>query len=163
VWGGEGGEGGGVNGSRIEYSTVEMWKEQFERDIQIVLLEEQIKALKKRDEKVQNKLIAIKIATGRRNKKETSLKKRLWSRHHSLFWKIMKIKQVCEKPDFWVRELITCREGVSTLQCPPEGDTFNQTRKVDVVFKMLIFPKNNKTRIYKRNKNVFLVFRPDKD
>jgi len=33
----------------------------------------------------------------------------------------MKIKQVCEKPKFWVRELITRREGVSTLQCPPEG------------------------------------------
>jgi len=23
---------------------------------------------------------------------------------------------------------------------------------------MLIFPKNNKTRIYKRNKNIFLIF-----
>jgi len=96
-------------------------KEQFERDSQIALLEEQIKALKKRDEKVQNKLVAIKIGTWRRNKKETSLKKRYWSRQHSLFWKNMKIKQVCEKPKFWVRELITRREGVSTLQCPPEG------------------------------------------
>jgi len=25
----------------------------------------------------------------------------------------MKIKQVCEKPNFWVRESITCKEGVS--------------------------------------------------
>jgi len=99
-------------------------KEQFERDSQIPLLEENIKALKKRDEKVQNKLVAIKIGIGQRNKKETSLKKRLLSRHHSLFWKTMKIKQVCEKLEFWVRELITRREFDSTLQCPPEGDTF---------------------------------------
>jgi len=102
-----------------------MLKEQLERESQIALLEEQIKASKKRDEKIQNKLVAIKIATGRRNKKETSLRKRLWSRHHSLLWKIMKIKQVCEKLDSWVRELITRREGVSILQCSPEGDTFN--------------------------------------
>jgi len=40
-------------------------------------------------------------------------------------WKIIKIKQVCEKPDFWIRELVTRREGVSTLQRPPEGGTFN--------------------------------------
>jgi len=38
-----------------------MLKEQLERDSQIALLEEQIKALKERDEKVQNKLVAIKI------------------------------------------------------------------------------------------------------
>jgi len=42
----------------------------------------------------------------------------------------MKIKQVCEKPDYWVRESITRREGVSTLQRPLEGGTFKHAKLV---------------------------------
>jgi len=37
----------------------------------------------------------------------------------------MKIKQVGEKPDFWIQESVTLKEGVNTLYCPAEGGTFN--------------------------------------
>jgi len=64
-------------------------------------------------------------------------------------------KTSLRKTRFWIRESITRREGVNTLQRPPKGGTFNEKCKVDVIFKMLIFPKNNKTKILKRNKNIF--------
>jgi len=103
--------------------------------------------------------VAIEIATGRRTKKENGFEKKIWSRHHSYsgkLWKTIKIRQVCEKTRFWIRESVTRREGVSTLPRPPEGGTFNLKRKVDVIFKMLIFFKNNETKnMLKRNKNIF--------
>jgi len=34
-------------------------------------------------------------------------------------------KTSLQKTRFWIRELVTRREGVSTLQRPPEGGTFN--------------------------------------
>jgi len=37
----------------------------------------------------------------------------------------MKIKQICEKPDFWIREPITCREGVNILHRLPNGGTLS--------------------------------------
>ena len=61
-------------------------------------------------------------------KKENGFEKRFGSRHHSYsrkLWKTMKIRQVCEKTRFWIQELVTRREGVSTLQRPSEGGTFN--------------------------------------
>jgi len=63
-------------------------------------------------------------------KKKTGLKKEIWSRHHSYFgklWKTIKIRQVCKKKKkkFWIRESITRKEGVSTLQRPHKDGTFN--------------------------------------
>jgi len=48
-------------------------------------------------------VVATGIATGRRTEKENGFKKEIWSRHHSYsgkLWKTIKVKQVCEKPDF---------------------------------------------------------------
>jgi len=62
------------------------------------------------------------------SKKETGLKKRLGVATIVIFgklWKTIKIKQVYKKPDFWVQESVMRREGVSTLQRPPKGGTFN--------------------------------------
>jgi len=54
------------------------------------------------------------------NKKNKIFKNRVWSRHHSLFWKskekLKKIKQGLRKTKFWVRESVTRREGISTPQ-----------------------------------------------
>ena len=69
-----------------------------------------------------------------------------------------KDKTSLRKTRFSIRESITRREGITTLQRPPEGGTFNQICKVDVIFKMLIFPKNNESKMLKRNKNIFLIF-----
>jgi len=69
-----------------------------------------------------------------------------------------KDKTSLRKTRFWIRESITRRKGITTLQRPPEGGTFNQICQVDVIFKMLIFPKNNESRMLKRNKNIFLIF-----
>jgi len=60
-------------------------------------------------------------------KKKTGLKKDLES-PPKLFWKTMenhKNKTSLRKTRFWIRESITCRESVSTLQRPPKGGTFN--------------------------------------
>jgi len=61
-------------------------------------------------------------------KRKVGFKKRLGVATTVIFgklWKTIKIKQVCEKPDFWIWESVTRMEGVSTLQRPPEGGTFN--------------------------------------
>jgi len=53
---------------------------------------------------VESPSIATEIVTGGRTKNKNLKKNRVWSRHHSLFWKTKeKPKQkskVCEKPDF---------------------------------------------------------------
>ena len=47
------------------------------------------------------------------------------------------------------------KEGVNTLQCPPKGGVpLIKICKVDMIFKMLIFPKNNKTK-YIRETNIY--------
>ena len=55
--------------------------------------------------------------------KKTLLKKRFWSRHHSLFWKTMeknhKEKTWSTKTEIRVRESVTCGEGISTPQRLP--------------------------------------------
>jgi len=47
---------------------------------------------------------------------------RVWSCHHSLFWKTKekrkKIKQGLQKTRFWVQESVTCVEGISIPQRP---------------------------------------------
>jgi len=61
-------------------------------------------------------------------KKKTGFKKRLEVATTAILgklWKPIKIKQVCKKPDFWIRESVTRRKGVSNLQRPSEGGTFN--------------------------------------
>jgi len=68
------------------------------------------------------------IATGRQTKKENEFRKRFGVATIVIsgkLWKTIKINQVCEKPDFWIRESVTRRESVSTLQRPPESGTFN--------------------------------------
>jgi len=98
---------------------------------------------------------------GMTNQKENGFKKRLEIATTVIFgklWKTIKIKQVCEKPDCWIRESVTRRKGVSTLQRPPEGGTFNQKCKVDVVFEILIFPKNNETNNTKKKHKYFFDF-----
>jgi len=40
----------------------------------------------------------------------------------------------------------------------PRAVPLIKKRKVDVIFKILIFPENNKTKMLKRNKNIFLIF-----
>jgi len=66
--------------------------------------------------------------SGRRTKKQTGLK-RDWESPPQLFWKTMENHEnktsLRKKPDFWIRESITRREGVSTLPRPSEGGTFN--------------------------------------
>jgi len=56
-------------------------------------------------------------------------KNRVWSRHHSLFWKTTekpkKIKQGLQKTRFWVRESVTHGEGISTLERSSYDGTFN--------------------------------------
>jgi len=52
---------------------------------------------------VESSAVATEIATGRRTEKENGFEKGIWSHHHSYsgkLWKTIKIKQVCEKPDF---------------------------------------------------------------
>jgi len=62
--------------------------------------------------------VQTEIATGQRTKNKIC-KNRVWSRHHTLFWKTKekpkKIKQGMRKTRFWVRESITCGEDISTL------------------------------------------------
>jgi len=77
---------------------------------------------------VESPTVATGIATGGRTKKENVFKKRFGVATIVIsekLWKTIKIKQACEKLDFWIRESVTHREGVSTLQRPPEGGTFN--------------------------------------
>jgi len=69
-----------------------------------------------------------------------------------------KDKTSLRKTRFWIRESITRREGITTLQRLPEGGTFNEICKIDVIFKMLIFSKNNESKMLKRNKNIILIF-----
>jgi len=97
---------------------------------------------------------------GRRTKKENGFEKRFGVATIVIsgkLWKTIKIKQVYEKQDFWIQELVTRKEGVSTLQRLPEG-TFNYNFKVDMVFKILIFPKNNETNNTKKKQKYFFDF-----
>jgi len=73
---------------------------------------------------------ATEITTGRLTKEETSLK-RYWSCHYSYsrkLWKTMEThekKASLQKTRFWILELVTRRECVSTLQRPSDDSTFN--------------------------------------
>jgi len=52
---------------------------------------------------VESPVVATEIAMGKRTEKENEFEKRFGSRHHSYsgkLWKTIKIRQVCEKPDF---------------------------------------------------------------
>jgi len=71
-----------------------------------------------------------------------------------------KNKASLRKIRFWIRASVTRREGFSTLLRPPEGSTFNYKCKVDVIFKILIFPKNNKTKMLKEAKYFFNFLGP---
>ena len=69
------------------------------------------------------------------NKKEIGLKIEIWSRHHNLFWKTMKNhkdKLKSTKIRSRVQESVTRGKGISTLQRPSKGDTFNWMCRNDV-------------------------------
>jgi len=69
------------------------------------------------------------------------MEKEIRGRHHSLFWKTENHKNKIKsaKTKFRVRESVTRKEGISTLQRPSKGGTFNKICKRDVFILNIYF------------------------
>jgi len=88
------------------------------------------------------------------------LKKKIWNRHHSYsgkLWKTIKTKQVCEKPDFGSGSRLRVGKVLAPYRARPRAVPLIKKRKADVIFKILIFPKNNKTKMLRETKYIFFL------
>ena len=115
---------------------------------------------------MESPAVATRITTERRTEKKNGFKKRFGVATIVIFgklWKTIKIKQVCEKPDFRSGSRLRVGKVLAPYSARPRAVPLIKKAQSMWFSKCYFFPKNNKTKMLKETKCFFKFFGPDKD